>query len=98
MAAEEIADRYARIYLDDNNSREEDGFVCDDETILNEEIACRYLLLAKIITDRPMKMTAFKDVMSGAWRPVKRMVITEIKLYLYSLQLFHVLDYERILF
>lgn len=51
-----------------------------------------------IVTDRPLRITVFKDVMIGAWRPVKKMEINELKPVLYSLLLSHILHYERILY
>lgn len=65
----EVTKLCGRVTIDDND--EEEGFVCDEVDIKDEGNTNHFLLLAKVISDRPFNMKAFRDTMAGVWRPVK---------------------------
>lgn len=97
MDTNDLNEQTARVTINDDEWDEDEGLVCDENNIIAPSGESGIFLIAKVITDRPIKSGAFKAVMAGVWRPVKRMEVREIDSDLYCLQLFHDLDAERIL-
>lgn len=92
--AEEVTEHIDNVNIDDWDRDE--GFVCD-ETDIRTAADNSFLLLAKVISDRPVNTSAFCDRMAGVWRPVKKVEIQEIEPLIYCLRFFHELDVDRVL-
>ncbi|XP_021713598.1 uncharacterized protein LOC110681780 [Chenopodium quinoa] len=92
--ADEIADRYANLKID-----EEDGGVVDLGVVDSQPSMDKFhlVLIGKLITERPYNVEAFKSTMTKVWALNNKLVIRVIGPNLFAFQFFHWRDKERIL-
>lgn len=64
---------------------------------MDSEDDYRYILVGKLLTEKPVKFNFMKETLAGVWRPGKGMTVSEVADKLYLFQFFHEIDMKRIL-
>lgn len=89
-----IEEKYAALTLDEE---EDTGLVLEDDEIAEYEENNRFILVGKLLTEKPVKFNFMKETLAAAWRPGKGMTVKEATENIYIFQFFHEVDMNRIL-
>lgn len=84
---------YASLTLEEED---EGGLEFEDEsTEVKEDY--RYILVGKLLTEKPIKFNIMKDTLAAIWRPGRGMSVKELAVNRVLFQFFHDVDLKRIL-
>lgn len=89
-----IESKYATLNL---NEEEEDVLVIEGGYNIEFQEETRFVLIRKLLTEKPIKFNFMKDTLAATWRPGKGMIVREVTTNLFLFHFFHEVDMKRIL-
>ncbi|KAJ9190024.1 hypothetical protein P3X46_001261 [Hevea brasiliensis] len=87
-----IEDQHNSLSLEDKDVDFLDLYEIEEERIEG----LKWRVIGRFLTDRSINFIAMKNTLASLWRPIKGVVIKELRINLYLFQFFHDLDIERV--
>lgn len=67
-----------------------------DDEIVDQQDDFSFMLMGRILIDKPIKFNFMKETVSPIWRPGKGMSVREVSSNLFHFHFFHEVDIKRI--
>ncbi|XP_031111264.1 nucleolin 1-like isoform X3 [Ipomoea triloba] len=79
------------------DEEEDEGMVIGIDEVNEDGVEYKYMLVGKLLTDKPIKFKVLRDTIAATWRPVMGMMMNEAEYNLFVFQFFHQVDMKRVM-
>nr|GLL37660.1 uncharacterized protein LOC112095587 [Ipomoea trifida] len=90
--AESLGQTYAALSIEDGEEGVIVGLDENDAPVVN----LRFIVVGRVVTDRPVRFTLFRDVMASVWRPARGVSVKDIGEDRFLFQFYHEMDVARV--
>ncbi|XP_019191313.1 PREDICTED: nucleolin-like [Ipomoea nil] len=79
------------------DEEEDEALVISIDEVNEDRVEFKYMLVGKLLTDKPIKFMNLRDTIAATWRPGMGMMMTEADYNLFVFQFFHQVDLKRVM-